>query len=584
MPTKNNSLPYFANILGLLRVNIFRFDPSMKLTSVYIILIAFLAACSQQRESAQPAVVEEDPETIRLEAVENIAFTIENRIQKTSESPLNDKVKFLYEGEDIQPLWSNGDSLNLSGLFMIETLDKSWNYGLPLNYKQNLLSALRDSLNTELSRENRTDILSEIEILLSYNSVQFLSDLKYGFVNLDSMRIEDHIDSLNNEDIAHLKKFIEKPEDSMFLQSFLPQYQTALELQTALSHYVDSTELSDHTFSLPNYKQDSIKAYTIAKEALIAHEFSDSSILEVDSLFIKDLKAFQQLHGLEGDFKIGNNTKDAIGMSNLDRYLMAVASLEKWKYHELLDEEENHIFVNIPSYTLRFMDDGKAVRKHNVVVGTPITRTPSFKAKLKYITLNPRWHVPYSISSKEILPSIRKDQSYLSRNGYTLYDRDRNPVDVNSVDWDKVSSNNFKYKIVQGSGTYNSLGIVAFIFPNEHSVFIHDTPSKYFFSRDVRAFSHGCVRLQDPMDMAKFIVERDSNEKITLDTVQAWSDSRVERRIYLKKPFNVYIQYFTAEGDSTGIRFHRDIYGRDEKLRASLKAFIKESQSRAQTL
>jgi murein L,D-transpeptidase YcbB/YkuD len=86
------------------------------------------------------------------------------------------------------------------------------------------------------------------------------------------------------------------------------------------------------------------------------------------------------------------------------------------------------------------------------------------------------------------------------------------------------------------------------------------------------------------MDMAKFIVERDSNDKITVDTVQAWSDRRIERRVYLKKPFKVYIQYFTAEGDSSGIRFHRDIYGRDEDLRSNLKAFIKESQNRAQTL
>ncbi len=555
----------------------------MKLTSFYIIFIFVLGACSQQRESSQPAVVEEDPETIRLEAVKNIAFAIESRIQKTSESTLNTKVQFLYEGEELTPLWSDGDSLNLAAIDMIERLDRSWSYGLPINYKQNLLIALKDSLETELTREERTDVLSELEILLSYNSIQFLSDFKYGFVNTDSMWIEDHIDSLKETDLDVLKTAV-LAKEPLNINQFLPKYETPRELLFALIKYVDSTELSDHTFTLPNYKKDSVKAYTTAKKALIAHGFSDSTILKVDSIFIKDLKAFQELHGLEGDFKIGNNTKDAIGMSNLDRYLMAVATLEKWKHHELTKEDDNHIFVNIPSYTLRFMEDGKALRRHNVVVGTPITRTPSFKSKLKYITLNPRWHVPYSISSKEILPSIRKDQSYLARNGYTLYDRDRNPVDVSTVDWTKVSSNNFNYKIVQGSGTYNSLGIVAFIFPNEHSVFIHDTPSKYFFSRDVRAFSHGCVRLQDPMDMAKFIVERDSNEKITVDTVQAWSDTRAERRVYLKKPFNVYIQYFTTEGNDSGIRFHRDIYGRDDKLRANLKAFIKESQNRAQTL
>src|SRR5690606_15611907 len=184
----------------------------------------------------------------------------------------------------------------------------------------------------------------------------------------------------------------------------------------------------------------------------------------------KALIKFQELNGLKGDCKIGNYTRDALNTSNYERFLMAVMTLERWKIFEL-NGESNYIFVNVPGYELTYYKNNKATVKHRVVVGAPDTHTPSFSAKLKYLNINPQWHVPYSISSKEILPYLKRDSAYLSSRGYKLYNNDHELVDENSVDWTSVSQNSFNYKIVQNSGSYNSLGILAFMFPNEHAVF-----------------------------------------------------------------------------------------------------------------
>lgn len=549
---------------------------------LYILFILTVFSCSQSRESKSLSATPTEEELMALYQ-ESISSHISNGLTKLEASHLNDIVGQIYQNNSFNLIWSNGDSLTLNGQGMIDAIINSWGYGLPINYRQAEISSLRDSLKTDLPAKAKAEIFAQLDLLITFNGLRLAGDLKYGIINKDSLNMEDHIDSLTQADVDILLTCAkDELADEVLMRSFAPQHQLAQELIQGLKSYVKSTTLNDETFTLPNYKQDSIKSYTIAKEALIKHGYSDSQRVAVDSLFKVDLIAFQELNGLGGDFKIGNFTKDAIGMSNLDRYIKAVATLEKWKLKKF--ETTQYFFVNVPSYQLRYFNDDTITATHRVVVGTPVTSTPSFSAKLKYINVNPRWHVPYSISSKEILPSVKKDVSYFTRHGYKVYTMDRELVDPQTVDWNEVSSNNFKYRVVQNSGTYNSLGIVAFMFPNENSVFIHDTPSKYFFSQDVRAYSHGCVRLDKPIDLAKLVLEHDENE-YNNDSLDTMLVKRVERRIYLNKPIDVHIDYFTTETNSKGkIIFYRDIYGRDEKLTGFIKAAIKEDQSHGQIL
>lgn len=549
----------------------------------YILIALLFASCSQSKErsehGSEKALSTDEAHELRVSFLKQ---TISEELNK-SELSIHKKFKDFYKLSDQSYIWSNADSLNEAAIEMIAILDSSWGFGLPKNYQQSLLLAISDSLEKEITNKTRQHLLAEAEILLSYNSLQFVADLKYGIVNTDSMYLEDRIDSLNEADIKQFYTSIQKNSiNAAINHTFAPQFVIAKDIISGLKEYVSSYELSDHTFTLPNYKQDSNKAYSVAKEALILHGFSDSTVLTVDSVFVSELKRFQLWHGLEDDYKIGGNTQKAIAMSNLDRYLMAVATLEKWKNTSF--DDHRYLFVNVPSYTLRYVRNDSIIKQHRVVVGAPTTRTPSFSAKLKYLNVNPRWHVPYSISSKELLPSIKRDSTYLKRHGYRVYTSDYQAVDASNVDWSSVSQNSFNYRIVQNSGAYNSLGIIAFMFPNEHSVFIHDTPSKFFFTQSVRAYSHGCVRLQDPVELAKYILAEDVGNEYSADSIDTMLVKRAERRIYLKDQVEVYIDYFTTESRDGKLVFFPDVYGRDDKMRLNLKKFIKESQDQNQTL
>jgi murein L,D-transpeptidase YcbB/YkuD len=231
-------------------------------------------------------------------------------------------------------------------------------------------------------------------------------------------------------------------------------------------------------------------------------------------------------------------------------------NLERWRWRSPFPA--TRIYVNIPEFTLYYYRNDSLIRQHRVVTGAVTTSTPEFEAKLTYLNVYPYWHVPHSITTNEILPVARQDPSYLARNGYTLLDGDGNALDPTAVDLSRGY-----YRIRQNYGYGNALGVLAFMFPNPHDVFIHDTPLKFFFSTGVRAYSHGCVRLQDPIDLGKEILKADGN-KVEPDTLQAMLDRHIPQMIYLQKKIPIFIEYHTAVGTAAGkLLLPLDIYGRD---------------------
>ena len=181
--------------------------------------------------------------------------------------------------------------------------------------------------------------------------------------------------------------------------------------------------------------------------------------------------------------------------------------------------------------------------------------------------------MPYSISSTEILAGARKDSAYFAKRGYKIFSGD-SQINPSSVDWSTIKQSNFPYKVRQDGGSGNSLGKIKFLFPNVHSVFIHDTPSKSLFMNDVRAYSHGCVRLHEPYELAKAILAADQHKTVG-DSLITYIERGEQKVLELGAPFEVYIEYITATGDSLGtISFFPDIYGRDEKyIKNTFKKF-----------
>jgi murein L,D-transpeptidase YcbB/YkuD len=188
---------------------------------------------------------------------------------------------------------------------------------------------------------------------------------------------------------------------------------------------------------------------------------------------------------------------------------------------------------------------------------------------MKYLVVNPNWNVPNSIASKEISPKVSRNPGYLSRGGYTVYDKGGNKVDPSTIDWGQYGKHNpLPYRIVQSRGAGGALGTVKFMFPNRHGIYLHDTQSRSLFKKDFRAYSHGCIRLEKPMELASKILGDKSPEEIQ-SMIKASSRNR---HIDLAAEIPVYLVYMTAWADDNVIHFYDDLYNRDRGLIAAKSA------------
>lgn len=288
-----------------------------------------------------------------------------------------------------------------------------------------------------------------------------------------------------------------------------------------------------------------------------------------DQTLAAAVRNFQRRHGLEEDGIIGRATFDALNISPAEREQQVVNNLERWRW---LAEDlgERHVLVNIAGFELKTVENNRTVLTKPVIVGRDYRRTPVFSDRIRYLVFNPTWTVPMSIAVKDQLPAIRQDPEYFSRLGMTVFDRDQNRVDPAQVDWQALGPQNFPYRLVQSPGPLNALGQVKFMFPNAHDVYLHDTPARDLFTKTDRAFSSGCVRVSDPMELAAWLLEKDGLSRNQIDAIVAKGDLRT---VFLKEPVPVHIEYWTAWINSREeLHFRNDIYRRDPPLSAALAA------------
>jgi murein L,D-transpeptidase YcbB/YkuD len=240
--------------------------------------------------------------------------------------------------------------------------------------------------------------------------------------------------------------------------------------------------------------------------------------------------------------------------------------MDRYKILEPLPSQ--YIWVNIPSFSMQVKDSDTVVLTSKVVVGKPNTRTPVLTSAVNYMVTYPRWHIPESIIKNEILPGLKKDPGYTHRKGYFLIDNDGNEIDPYSVKWSKYSKG-IPYKVVQGSGDENALGVMKFNFENKYSVYLHDTNQRYLFSRSKRALSHGCVRVEAWKNLADFLVKNDSiktGKFLPSDSLNNWLARKEKHSIPVRAKVPLYIRYFSVEVKNNKLVFHDDVYGEDRKL------------------
>ncbi len=286
-----------------------------------------------------------------------------------------------------------------------------------------------------------------------------------------------------------------------------------------------------------------------------------------DDDLVEAVKRFQARHGMETDGIVGKKTFFQLNIPIDARIRQIVLSMERvrWMPEDLGND---YILVNIAGYEVRRITGGETREVMRVVVGKPYHQTPVFSKKMTYVEINPYWNVPRSIAVNEELAKLQSNPGALAAKGFEAVLND-NAVPVTTVDWRRYSKSNFPYRLRQRPGPSNALGQVKFMFPNRFNVYMHDTPAKSLFGRSERAFSHGCIRLARPIDMAEQVLAQ----------VEGWDRQRIEQVlasgertvVTLQKPIDVHITYSTAWRDRDGrVQFRPDIYRRDAKLYAAL--------------
>lgn len=278
------------------------------------------------------------------------------------------------------------------------------------------------------------------------------------------------------------------------------------------------------------------------------------------------IKAVQRQHNLNPDGIIGRRTVSMLAGENRSAKIQKILlSMERLRWHPS-HLGSTRVVLNVPSFTVVFFENGQEKLNMRTVVGSTTNQTHFFHDEIEYVEFNPYWGVPRSILVNEKLPRLRSDPGYLDRAGYEVFDRNGKRVSSASIDWNQYGSN-VPFSVRQKPGPSNSLGELKIMFPNSHDIYMHDTPQKHLFSGDVRAFSHGCVRLEDPRAMAAAVLGVSKEEVGKM--IAGGKNSR--RNVPVKIP--VYVAYFTAWPDASGnIGYFDDIYGRDAHLAKALTA------------
>ena len=276
------------------------------------------------------------------------------------------------------------------------------------------------------------------------------------------------------------------------------------------------------------------------------------------------MKTFQEHHALAPTGRLDPATLDRLNVPLATRLAQVAINLERWRWMPD-DLGARHFLVNVPYFHLIAREDGKPVLDIRVVVGKRGNETPLFTDQMETVVFSPYWNVPDTIALEETAPAVARDPDYLLRNNMEVVDRSGSVVSPESLQWDdETALRAFRFRQRPGSG--NALGFVKFLFPNPHSVYVHDTPADALFRRIGRAFSHGCVRVEQPEALAQYVL-RDQPEW-TSEAIHTAMRAGDERHVKLTAPIPIHIVYMTAwVDDRGGLHYQDDVYGYDARQR-----------------
>ena len=381
---------------------------------------------------------------------------------------------------------------------------------------------------------------------------------------------------LNDVDPAiAIQNAIDSPSLTEYLSNFFQRGWFYRKLQTALADYRQIAAnggwpvVPDGPTLKPGASDRRLPV--VARRLIITGDLAPGDTVTRPAIYDESLQQavsrFQERHGLDTDAVIGPATLRALNVPVKMRVEQLEVNIERARW-VLDDIEDDFVLVNIAGFKAYVFRDRKVAWETKVQVGSAFHQSPVFRDEIKYVVLNPTWTVPYSIATKEILPKIKRDPNYFATRDFDLKTHSGKFVDPSSVNWATITARNFPYWLVQRPGPNNALGRIKIMFPNEHAVYLHDTPSKALFSKAERAFSHGCIRVENPFDLAEQLL---GDNGWNQEKFQAVLDEKKTKTVLLSKPMPVLLLYWTAMADPGGtVYFFNDVYERDERIAEAL--------------
>jgi len=475
-----------------------------------------------------------------------------------------------YENRDFMPAWNNWDAL----MDAFDALERTYEDGLnPEDYHADALTKLVSKMEQKL-KENELDYdwVAEFDILITDAIMLYAFHLLEGKVDPESLDPNWNyaFREISPDAPYNLERHIEAGNVSHALVQLRPQmpvYQLCMDLLSEYRVIKDKGgwgTIEAGGAIKPGMEDQRIPE--IRRRLWITGELSSDTNMQsmiFDEGLESDILNFQNRNALTADGIIGKGTFEALNIPVEKKIDILRVNLERNRWI-MANLNSDLIIVNIAAFKAYYMQDYQIVFSTKVQVGKTYHKTPVFRERLRYIEFNPTWTVPVSIIRSSIIPKMKEDASYLDDHHFELIDGSGNIVPNSSLDYENLSTSNFRYTVRQKAGPWNALGEVKFIFPNKHSVYLHDTPSKSLFGRQERTFSHGCIRTQNPSDLAETVLY---GSDWTKEKIDATIKSRVTTRAVPDQAIDVMLLYWTAgyyNGD--GIGFFKDVYERDAKV------------------
>jgi murein L,D-transpeptidase YcbB/YkuD len=485
-----------------------------------------------------------------------------------------------YQQRNFHRAWTNPATVN----DLLRAIDDSEMDGLmPQDYHRENLHHLQRQIGAVASPPPQQ--LADLDLLLTDAFLRLGYHMLFGKVDPERLDPNWNLarDLGNLDPVLVIQDAIDSSAPYQFIASLKPQTRYYTTLKETLVHYRRVASSG----GWPTIPEGATlrQGMTDARIPLLRQrlavtgdlpEVAASSSALFDEPLAEAVSRFQRRHHVAADGVVGTGTLTALNVPVETRIDQIRVNLERgrWVLHDL---EDTFLIVNIAGFFVAYVKDRAVVWQSRVQVGKPYRKTPVFKAEMTYLVLNPTWTVPPTILAQDMLPAVKRNPAYLRDKNIHVIDSNGKAVHQSTLDWSQYTARNFPYTLRQEPGANNALGVVKFIFPNKHLVFLHDTPSKSLFEKETRTFSSGCIRVENPLALAELL----------LDDSATWNQARIAevinsqetKTLYLRQPLPVLLLYWTAMVETDDqVHFIPDVYGRDAAILEGLNAAFRLRQ------